>query len=110
MAVTDFTRGFWGRRTRLCSGDESRILVLPIAVAMGSAPGEPSGRWVAGCCALGLDGSNLDRADIGRPRASCAYRPHDGVDRPQQRLVTCRSMVVGERTALCTHALFDRPP
>ena len=64
------------------------------AVAAGSAPGEPSGRWVAGCCASGADCSHgKDRVDLLAPLPASAHRPAHGVGGPQKRLVAGGAMI-----------------
>jgi len=57
-----------------------------VPVGAGSAPGEPSGRWVAGCCASRadiVDGDDVGHAPV--PVASGADRPAHCVRGPQQR-------------------------
>ena len=45
-----------------CNGvSEGASWEMSAAVAAGSTPGEPSGRWVAGCCALGVQVHEVDQ-------------------------------------------------
>ena len=74
------------------------MMVVLIPVGVGSAPGEPSGRWVAGCRASGLDFDRGDQVvDPAEPLTAGAGRPHHTVDGPQQRFEVAGPMVVDDR-------------
>ena len=69
---------------------------VPGPVGAGSAPGEPSGRWVAGCRALW---HRLDRnhpLDSSPPVAAGTNGPYERVDDPEQWLVATESVVVDQ--------------
>jgi len=59
---------------------------VPIAVAVGSAPGDLPGRGVAGCCASGPQVPNDDgSAEAPLPVPARTDRPAGGVGGPQHR-------------------------
>lgn len=71
---------FW--QPRRAAEEESRwesvtvtsTMCVLVAIAAGSAPGEPTGRWVAGCCAF-----------RSRQSGPAPTAPSDGVSSSQQR-------------------------
>src|SRR5687767_8719534 len=70
-------------------------MVLLTAIAVGSAPGVPSGRWVAGCCASRRDVAHLDYSSHpSAPSWAGACRPTQGIGRPRERLGVAGPMVV----------------
>ena len=85
-------------------------LRMSVAVAAGSAPGEPSGRWVAGCCASRVDFDEFDQVlNTVEHRSTGADGPHDCVNRPQKRLLMAWPMVVRESCPV-TDRMIDSAP
>src|SRR5258708_25680662 len=77
------------------------MMVVLVPVGAGSAPGVPSGRWVAGCCASGADVAHgLDGGDAAMPFPTGSSGPADGVSGPQQRLVAGWAVVVDRMEAV----------